>query len=213
MKNHLIGRAIVGISIAALVIQLAMFISEVKPHSLADVAEFIKGARGLVSLAGIAIGAAFMGTRELAFVLRLYLGIIFIYSSAENLLNPQPFATAVDNYKILPRPLINSFAITLTWVEFATGCFLITGLFAPSAGLLSTVLYLAFFVAISSAVMRGLDINCGCFNLNHAAKAGEDKVSWAHASIRLTGVALSVLILRFSHPTDWPAAWLIKLKS
>jgi len=41
------------------------------------------------------------------------------------------------------------------------------------AALLSTLMYLSFFIALSWALAHGFDINCGCF-----AQNGIDKINW-----------------------------------
>ena len=115
--------------------------------------------------------------RRIAFVLRLFLGGLLVYASHDKLFDPQPFANAVDNYQILPYSLVNLAAIVLPWIEMVTGLCLIAGVFAPGAGLVATGMFAVFTVALVSAVLRGLNINCGCFSLEE----GAEKVSWLAA--------------------------------
>jgi len=102
---------------------------------------------------------------------RLILGATFIYASLDKIAHPDQFAQIVNNYKILPSFLINLFAITLPWIEFFCGIFLIVGFWVESSSLVLTFLLFLFAVAISYNVfIRGLDINCGCFTTSLTAK-------------------------------------------
>ncbi len=157
----------------------------------------------LALLIAVLLGAALAGRKAVVFALRLMLGVIFIYASYNKLFDPQPFANKVENYRLLPRALVNVFTISLVWVEFVTGVLLILGLVTRGAALVSAILYLTFSIAMASALMRGLDIDCGCFTLS-TASADADKISWGHVVWRLAGLALSVLVLRVSVPREAP---------
>ena len=99
---------------------------------------------------------------------RLVLGITFIYASLDKISNPDQFARIIYNYHILPHFLINIYAVTLPWVEFLAGLFLIFGVFTESASLLICFLLLVFVVAISINLYRGVNLNCGCFSTDPA---------------------------------------------
>lgn len=102
----------------------------------------------------------------LIFILRLLIGGLFVYASVNKIQAPEEFAIAIDNYHFLPQSLVNFWAITLPWVELAIGLFLILGVFVEASALISALLYLSFFIALSYALSKGLDIGCGCFDLN-----------------------------------------------
>jgi uncharacterized membrane protein YphA (DoxX/SURF4 family) len=97
-------------------------------------------------------------------IFRLILGFTFIYASLDKISHPDQFARIVFNYHILPRFLINLYAVTLPWVEFLAGLFLIFGVFTESASLLICFLLSVFIVAISINLFRGVNLNCGCFS-------------------------------------------------
>ncbi len=111
--------------------------------------------------------------KRLILLFRLVLGITFIYASRDKIANPDQFARIIFNYHILPHFLINIYAVTLPWVEFLAGLFLIFGVFTESASLLICFLLLVFVVAISINLYRGVNLNCGCFSTDPAgAKEG-----------------------------------------
>jgi putative oxidoreductase len=108
--------------------------------------------------------------KRLVLLFRVILGVTFIYASLDKIANPDQFARIVYNYKILPGFIINVFAVTLPWVEFIAGLFLIFGVFTESASLLISFLLVIFIIAISINLYRGINLNCGCFSTDPAGK-------------------------------------------
>ena len=108
--------------------------------------------------------------KRVVLLFRLILGVTFIYASLDKIAHPEQFARIIYNYKILPPFLINIFAVTLPWVEFLTGLFLIFGIFTESASLLICFLFIIFIIATSINIFRGIDLNCGCFSTDPAGK-------------------------------------------
>jgi arsenate reductase len=108
----------------------------------------------------------------LLLVLRLFLGLVFIYASWDKILHPAQFAQAVYNYKILPLPMVNIFAIILPWIELIAGAFLILGVFTRGSALIITSLLFIFIIAGVISVSRNLDITCGCFDPAGSRRVG-----------------------------------------
>lgn len=149
----------------------------------------------------------FFRSRRLAFALRLFVGVVLIYASHDKLGNPQAFADAIGNYRILPDSLVNLAAVTLPWLELFTGLALILGLAAPGAGLVASGLFAVFTAALVSAIARGLDIECGCFKL----EAGS-RISYSDIWLRAGLLVASVQIMLASTFTDWPLAWFTRAR-
>ncbi|MBD3291032.1 DoxX family protein, partial [candidate division KSB1 bacterium] len=85
------------------------------------------------------------------------------------ILDPATFAEDIDNYRILPYLLVSIVAVVLPWLEVLCGISLISGKFKSGALFILVGLSLIFLIAISSALVRGLDISCGCFSTNNEA--------------------------------------------
>ena len=94
---------------------------------------------------------------------RLVIGLIFIYSGLTKVSFPGEFAFAIQNYQILPDSLTNFAALLTPWLEIYCGLFLIAGIYQRASAILISGMLFVFIIALFSAMIRGLDINCGCF--------------------------------------------------
>ena len=63
----------------------------------------------------------------LILIMRLLIGIIFIYASYEKIINPAKFARDIANYHVVPYGLENTVAIVLPWLELFIGIGIIIG--------------------------------------------------------------------------------------
>ncbi|MCF7824981.1 MAG: DoxX family membrane protein [Candidatus Marinimicrobia bacterium] len=99
-------------------------------------------------------------------LLRIGLGLVFVYASLDKIWYPGLFAKSIANFKILPLPFLHAAAIILPWMEFLTGLALILDRYPRAANLIIGLLTGIFTMAIISAMLRGLNFNCGCFNLD-----------------------------------------------
>ena len=105
--------------------------------------------------------------------LRVALGLVFIVASIDKIQNPDQFAGAIANYRLLPYEFIHGAAIVLPWIEVVTGSLLLLGIWTRANALLTSSMLLIFIFAIGQALWRNLDISCGCFT----AAAGADKMT------------------------------------
>jgi uncharacterized membrane protein YphA (DoxX/SURF4 family) len=94
---------------------------------------------------------------------RLLLGGIFIYASFPKLLRSDEFARLVNGYRILHPDLVNLVGVTLPWIEFVAGALLVIGILPRSSALVLAGLLALFIAAGGLALLRGLEIECGCF--------------------------------------------------
>ena len=101
---------------------------------------------------------------RIALVLRIALGIIFVYAAYTKLKDPWAlFAMAIDSYQLLPLRWVEFVAKTLPWFELVLGLVLLSGFFRRTATVASSVLLAVFFSLILRAHFKGMEINCGCF--------------------------------------------------
>ena len=97
---------------------------------------------------------------------RIILGLIFIYASIDKIINPIDFSNSIDNYHITPIVLNNLIALTIPWIELVIGLCLIFGFFLDGSSFISILLLIMFIFMLSQALFRGIDLDCGCFNLS-----------------------------------------------
>lgn len=107
----------------------------------------------------------------LGLIVRLTVGILFIYASYDKILAPAQFARIVYNFHLLPGELVNIAAIVMPWVEFMCGLALILGIYKKGGVVILNALMIVFMVAITVNIFRGVDLECGCFTVSSKAKS------------------------------------------
>lgn len=135
--------------------------------------------------------------------LRWLLGALMLWAAVSKLANPTDFLSSIYAYKTpLPRSLLQVAAVVLPWLELLCGLLLIANVWSETA--LATVigLLVIFVLATGQAWARGLDISCGCFNLEVFGADRSSKLlkfieSAGFAFLRnLVLVSLAVVLLR-----------------
>ncbi|MEJ2494233.1 MAG: MauE/DoxX family redox-associated membrane protein [Ignavibacteriaceae bacterium] len=117
-----------------------------------------------------------INNKYLLFLFRIVLAMIFIYAGMEKISDTNGFSISINNYKILPLFLVNIFAITLPWLELTTGILLLFGIKVKENSFIISVLLIIFIIAISISLIRGLNIDCGCFGTVSGTKIGVNKI-------------------------------------
>ena len=95
---------------------------------------------------------------------RLIVGGVFIYASLDKLQHPAAFAQAIHHYRMVPYALLHPVAYLMPVTEMVAGAALVLGVRCRGAALLAGLMTLVFLAAIAIALLRGLDISCGCFH-------------------------------------------------
>jgi len=101
--------------------------------------------------------------KQFTVILRIGLGLAFIYASIHKILDPKAFAEAVYNYQILPDQFINLTAVALPVIEIIAGLCLVFNFWTPGAVTLINGMLIVFIAATAFNLSRGLSIHCGCF--------------------------------------------------
>jgi len=103
---------------------------------------------------------------------RIALGALFAYAAATKLPDMAAFAEDVANYRILPPRAVPALGSALVGVELVAGLALAFGVAARGAALVATGLLATFIGALSQALLRGIDLRCGCFGGSEPATWG-----------------------------------------
>jgi len=95
---------------------------------------------------------------------RLTLALVFVYAGAVKMQDVVAFAGHVAAYQILPYAMNYLVAATLPYVEFLAGVMLLLNVRVRPALLVIGAMTLVFMAALVSVLLRGLAIDCGCFD-------------------------------------------------
>ena len=109
----------------------------------------------------------------LALFSRIVLGVVLIYASIDKIIHPDAFAKLIGNYNVLPFGLENVVAIILPTLELIVGCCLILGIMLDGSSIITAGMMIVFIFALSQAMIRGIDVSCGCFNVSEAEEGSQ----------------------------------------
>ena len=121
------------------------------------------------------------GDRHLTRSLQLSLGAVFVFAGGLKVMHSAQFAGDVGHYRILPPGLDNIVALTLPGVEVLAGGLLLAGVWRRAAAVVIAGLTAIFFAAIVTALVRGLNIECGCFGT-----VGGGRIGWESLGLDAT---------------------------
>lgn len=102
--------------------------------------------------------------RNLLIILRIELGLVFLYAGIPKILDVESFAQTINAYKMLPYFFNYLVAATLPWVETVCGLILVSGYKRKAAAGIVAGMNVFFIILLTITIFRGLDIDCGCFN-------------------------------------------------
>lgn len=95
---------------------------------------------------------------------RWLLGAIFLAAGAVKLARPADFHASLTAYALpLPGDFLRVTAVAFPWLELLCGLALLADFWAGSVRFLAAALCLVFVAVLGQAVLRGLDLDCGCF--------------------------------------------------
>jgi putative oxidoreductase len=121
-------------------------------------------------------------------VCQIAIGVLMAWAGLAKIGNLHGFAEQLHNFRMMPIPIENLIAISLPWIELVAALALIFGVRARAGAILSALLLVAFTTAVFVAMLRGLDIECGCFGTNDATRVGWVKIGQNLAMLALAAV-------------------------
>lgn len=126
-------------------------------------------------------------------VLRIGIAVLFLWAGATKAMDPASFAFAIDNYRLLPWPLTAGFALYLPWLEIVAAVAVLPRRTRSGALAILTGMCALFVIALGSALIRGLDISCGCFGADSNGGTG---LSLLRATLLLLACAILLMTER-----------------
>ncbi len=97
--------------------------------------------------------------------LRLLLGAVFVFSGTEKLMDLKYFGLIIAEYQLLPHFLIPVAALSASICELLFGLMLLLDFYSRTASAALLCMMAIFTAAMVNNELRGLDHECGCFEL------------------------------------------------
>lgn len=94
---------------------------------------------------------------------RIVLAVLFLWAAWGKISDPQGFARALWNYRMIPDPVIPILAIGMPIFEALAAIAILLPPLQKGGSIVLLGLLGVFIVALGSALARGLDVDCGCF--------------------------------------------------
>jgi len=124
-------------------------------------------------------------------LLRLVLGSVFIISGLDKVADLNTFMHAILNYQIIDSGIAAVVATVLPWLEILCGLGVILGIYPRASSVIITLLLAVFTLLVGTAMLRGLDISCGCFTQDPSAhRVGWQKIA-ENIGMMLAGIYLA----------------------
>ncbi len=120
-------------------------------------------------------------------LLRIALGGLLLWAGASKIPDMASFAESVANYRIVPAPLVPAAAAAVVGIEIVAGVLLVAGRLARAASLVTALLLAVFTAALGIALLRGIDLRCGCFG-------GEEAATWGTVARDVVLLAAAVAV-------------------
>lgn len=134
-----------------------------------------------------------LGNRWVSLGLRLLVGAVFVYAGAVKLAAPQAFADSIATFRLLPAQLVDLLALGLPLFEVVLGALLVLGRWTRTSALGALFSCGMFALALASALLRGLPVDCGCFGGHGASSVFQGWISLGR-DVVLGAVALALYV-------------------
>jgi len=136
--------------------------------------------------------AAILRHRGVSLACQTAIGLVSLAASLTKIGDTATFARQIHAYRLLPFGLENLFAIALPWVELVLALAILLRLHPRAGSVVGAGLAALFVVAVTAALARGLDIECGCFGTADAGRVGAAKLL---ENIGLLAVAVAACVV------------------
>ena len=123
-------------------------------------------------------------------LMRLALAGVYLFAAVPKLIDPWDFARAINNFRILPDSAVPWTALWLPAFEAVAALAVLTGLLHRGGLLAIAGLSGAFAAGVASAMIRGLDIECGCFGSTASSHANLE-----HLALNVGTLLAAVILL------------------
>lgn len=130
----------------------------------------------------------------LSVIARISISGTFLFAGIQKAAHPAQLESEIMRYRLVPEWLGWASATYLPYLEVICGAALLFSRTRRAAQLILGALLFTFLLAIASAWIRGLDINCGCFGSKNSG--GSDYLWWL---VRDSALLLVLCLANLEH--------------
>ncbi len=127
----------------------------------------------------------------------LALAAVFLFAGVPKMLDPTLFGQSIHRYEMLPGWAVSLMAIYMPWLECCAAIFLLVPRYRRGASILIASMLVLFLAATTNALLRDLDISCGCFSRS----GDEESIGGIHIVRNLALLALTSAVFWTSRRT------------
>jgi len=120
--------------------------------------------------------------------------------------HPSQFAKNIRTYDMVPEGLVFPMAVYVPWLELTLGVVLLVGLWAREALAATLMLFGVFLIANVAALVRGIDVDCGCFGADYHGSAGQEAAIVSALLLTAVGALLTHRRRRTAPKADEPTS-------
>lgn len=151
----------------------------------------------------------------LSFVIRVFLGIIFLSAALGKLRKHPQFVEAVQDYRLLPESFAHTYALWLPWIELVIGLMFLGGFGLRLAAIVAFLLLISFLIAtILNLRVGGIVRKCHCYGI-----FGDTNISWGIVARNIVLAILTIMLFGISRNNlswgswvnDWRRDYLLLL--
>jgi uncharacterized membrane protein YphA (DoxX/SURF4 family) len=102
----------------------------------------------------------------LVVIVRVVLATVFVYAGIAKIASPRDFANSIAAFRVVTISLVNLTALGLPFFEISIGLMLLFGWKVRAASLGAMMLFAVFVALFVQALIRGINVDCGCFGSN-----------------------------------------------
>ena len=103
-------------------------------------------------------------------VARAVIAGVLAYAAVQKLADPRAFAESIANYHAVPDVIARGLAAMLPVLELVVAAALVAGIHVRGAAVVASAMFLVFAAAMIQAILRGINIDCGCFGSGLSAQ-------------------------------------------
>ena len=133
---------------------------------------------------------------SISLIFRILIGWIFLLAGLAKISDPVRFLLTLREFQLVPGMIERFLAVYLPWLEFILGLFIILGILHRTSALFLGFLNGVFTLAILSVIIRGIEVDCGCFGLLADILKLPDMADYKAVIRNLIFIAMNVSIFK-----------------